>query len=65
MEITFPDEAAWSIHETWRARLLEAQDRYAQNRNHETKAEYMRVLRAFKDLVMYGILPRGDCAREG
>ena len=65
MEISFPDEAAWSIHETWRVRLFEAQYRYAQNRNHETKAEYMRVLRAFKDLVMYGIVPRGDSAREG
>ena len=58
MAISSPDGVEWKLHEVWRARLLEAQHRYARNRNHETKAEYMRVLRAFKDLVFYGIVPQ-------
>jgi hypothetical protein len=58
MVITSPDGVEWKLHEMWRARLCEAQYRYARNRNHETKAAYMRVLRAFKDLVFYGIVPR-------
>jgi hypothetical protein len=60
MEISFPDEVGWELHETWRARLFEAQSRYKQNRNRETKAEYMRVLTTFKDLVFYGFVPRGQ-----
>ena len=58
MAISSPDGVEWKLREMWRAKLSEAQYRYAQNRNHETKAAYMRVLRAFKDLVFYGIVPR-------
>ena len=62
----FLDEAILGLHETWRARLFQAQFEYAQNRNHETKAEYMRVLRTFQDLVFYGIVPRDQpvCTSE-
>jgi hypothetical protein len=59
MVITFPDGVAWRLRETWRAKLFEAELRYTQSRNAETKAEYMRVLRIFKDLVVYDILPQG------
>jgi hypothetical protein len=59
MVITFPDGVAWRLHDTWRAKLSEAEFRYTQNRNAETTAEYMRILRIFKDLVMHGILPKG------
>jgi hypothetical protein len=59
MVITSPDGAVWSLHETWRKKLFEAELRYTQNRNAETKAEYLRVLKIFKDLVLYGIMPKG------
>lgn len=58
MVVSFPDGVAWRLHESWRAKLSEAQFRYAQDRNNETKVEYLRVLRAYKDLVLYGILPQ-------
>ena len=64
MAITSPDGVEWKLHEMWRAKLSEAQYRYAQNPNHETKAVYMRVLRAFKDLVLYGIVPRDHPTSE-
>ena len=47
-----------SLHDAWRARLLEAERRFTQNQNDESRAEYMRILKIFKDLVLYGILPR-------
>jgi hypothetical protein len=59
MVITSPDGAAWRLHETWRAKLFEAELRYTLNRNAETKAEYLRVLKIFKDLVVYDIVPKG------
>jgi hypothetical protein len=59
MVITFPDGAAWRLHETWRMKLFEAERRYTQDRNEKTKAEYLRILRTFKDLVVYGIVPQG------
>ena len=57
MVVTCPDGILWRLHETWRAKVIEAQFRMKQDRNLETKAEYLRVLRIFKDLVMYGKLP--------
>ena len=60
MVVTFPDGIAWRLHETWRAKLFEAEFRYAQDRNDETNAEYLRMLRAFKNLVLYDILPQGQ-----
>jgi predicted house-cleaning noncanonical NTP pyrophosphatase (MazG superfamily) len=53
------DGVEWRLHEEWQAKLLEAEQRFQQDKNAETKAEYMRILRIFKDLVMYGIRPRG------
>jgi predicted house-cleaning noncanonical NTP pyrophosphatase (MazG superfamily) len=53
------DGVDWRLHEEWQAKLLEAEQRFQQDKNAETKAEYMRILRIFKDLVMYGIRPRG------
>ena len=58
MLLTITEELLWRIHERWRTRLLEAEMRMKQDRNAGTKAEYMRVLRTFKNLVMYRILPR-------
>ena len=59
MMISFPDGVARRLHETWRVKLFEAECRYTQDRNDKTKAEYLRVLRIFKDLVVYGIVPQG------
>jgi hypothetical protein len=58
MVITSPDGAEWRLHETWRARLVEAERRFSEDRNAETKAEYMRILKIFKDLVLYDIVPK-------
>ena len=58
MVITFPDGASWRLHETWRKKLFEAELRYTQDRNDKTKAEYLQVLKTFKDLVLYDILPK-------
>jgi hypothetical protein len=37
----------------WRAKLAEAERRYAEDRSASNRAEYMRILRIFKDLVLY------------
>jgi hypothetical protein len=58
MVITLPDGVAWRLHDTWRTRLFEAERRYNQDRNDKTKAEYLQVLRIFKDLVVYSVVPR-------
>ena len=57
MILTCPDGILWRLHENWRTKVVEAQLRMKQDRNLETKAEYLRVLRIFKDLVLYGKLP--------
>jgi hypothetical protein len=57
MILTSPDGVLWRLHETWRVKVFEAEFRMKQERNPKTKAEYMRVLRIFKDLVMHGKLP--------
>jgi hypothetical protein len=59
MVFTSRNGAAWRLHETWRKKLFEAERRYDQDQNDKTKAEYMQVLRIFKDLVVYGIVPKG------
>jgi hypothetical protein len=55
MAISFPD---CTLHDAWRARLLEAEHRFTQNHNDESRAEYARILKIFKDLVLHGIKPR-------
>ena len=59
MVITSPDGVAWRLHDTWRTKLFEAERRYTQERNDKTKAEYLQVLKTFKDLVLYDIVPQG------
>ena len=56
--IDFPDGVARRLHKRWREMLAEAQRRYKENPNSETKAEYLRVLKQFADLVLRGKLPR-------
>jgi hypothetical protein len=50
----------------WRAELAEAEQRYTEDQNAGNRAEYMRILRIFKDLVLYDRvppeLPRGSKA---
>jgi hypothetical protein len=40
-----------------RAKLDEAQRRYAEDRTEESRAEYRRVLRIYSDLVLRGKMP--------
>ena len=41
------------VEERLRAKLAEVQRRYKSERSHEAKADYLRTLRVFTDLVMY------------
>ena len=52
MPFTTPYGTLWRFHEAWRAEVLEAEQRYKQNRNEKTKAEYKRVLKIFSRIVM-------------
>jgi hypothetical protein len=47
----------WGLHEAWRAKLFAAESRFKQDPGADSKAEYLRILRIFKDLVMYNMLP--------
>jgi hypothetical protein len=58
MVVSVSDEGEWTLHETWSARLAAVRLRYDSDRTAETKAEYLRVLMIFKDLVVNGIAPR-------
>jgi hypothetical protein len=58
MVFTSPNGAAWTLHQTWREKLFEAERRYDQDPNDKTKAEYMQALKIFKDLVVFGIVPK-------
>jgi hypothetical protein len=57
MAISIPDCVDWTLHDAWRARLLEAEHRFTRNGNDENRTEYLRVLNIFKDLVVNDILP--------
>lgn len=50
--IQFPDGTDRRLHDRWSENLGEAQACYQGNRNEETKAEYLRVLQIFTDLVL-------------
>ena len=58
MPFTTPYGTLWRFHEAWRAEVLEAEQRYKQNRNEKTKAEYRRVLKIFSKIVIQDGLPR-------
>ena len=60
MALSYSDCVDWTLHDAWRARLLEVEHLFTQNQNDESRAEYLRVLAIFKDLVVYGILPREE-----
>jgi hypothetical protein len=55
--IDFPDGTSRRLHERWREKLTEAQRRYIEERDKVTKAEYLRILKAFSDLVVRGKVP--------
>ena len=42
------------IDEVWRERLIEAELQYRDNPKPETKAEYLRTLKIFRNFVFYG-----------
>lgn len=58
MAISFSDCIDCTLADAWRARLLEAEHRFTQSQNDESRLEYLRILKIFTDLVLYGILPR-------
>ena len=48
----FPVGTHTRLDDRWSEKLRDAQARYQANRNEETKAEYLRVLRIFTALVL-------------
>jgi hypothetical protein len=40
----------------WRTKVLEAQQQYEQNRNEETRADWLRVLKHFTVLVSHEVI---------
>ena len=57
MGIEFPDGTARQLHDRWRDEV-DAYCRYLEQRNEETRAEYLRFLRIFTDLVVRNKLRR-------
>jgi hypothetical protein len=55
--IAFPDGTTRKLHNPWRWKLEEAEWRYRDAKNEETRAEYLRMLRIFSDLVLRYKLP--------
>jgi hypothetical protein len=49
--IFYAEDPLADLQDSWRERLTEAQQRYSESRNGETRTEYLRVLRIFTDLV--------------
>ena len=47
----FAEDPLAALQDSWRERLTEAQQRYSENRNGETRRDYLRLLRIFTDLV--------------
>ena len=48
------------LEDAWRKRLIEAELHYRRSPNAETKSEYLRMLKTFKDFVVYGKQPAED-----
>jgi hypothetical protein len=57
MAIGFSDCVDYTLLDVWRTRLLDAERRFTQNQNDESRMAYLRVLKIFTDLVLHGILP--------
>jgi len=53
----FPDGTTRKLHDPWRRRLEKAERRYGAAKNKESRAEYLRILRIFSDLVLRYKLP--------
>jgi hypothetical protein len=47
----FAEDPLAALEDSWRERLTEGQKRYSENRNGETRQEYLLILRIFTDLV--------------
>ena len=57
MTIDFPDGVARRLHARWRCKLEEARRRYSNDQTEETRAEYLKMLQVFTDLIIRGKLP--------
>ena len=55
--IAFQDGTTRKLRDPWRWRLEEAERRYRDEKNTESRAEYLRILRIFSDLVLRYKLP--------
>ena len=55
--ILYSEDPLAELEDSWRVRLTEARQRYSENRNGETRRDYLRALRIFTDLVSGGTRP--------
>jgi hypothetical protein len=58
--IAFPDGTAIKLYNPWRWKLEEAERRYRTAKSTESRAEYLRILRIFSDLVLRYKLPQEE-----
>jgi hypothetical protein len=58
MNIPSTDDAELQLHQHWGGRLTVARKQYLEAHSETARGEYLRVLRAFADLVMRGKVPK-------
>ena len=54
----FDREERWKLEDEVHERLMEARRSYEENKTPENRAAYMKALRAFTDLVVFGAPPK-------
>jgi len=58
--ISYAEDRLAELQDSWRERLNEARQLYSENRNGETRKEYLRALRIFTDLVANHRMPPAE-----
>lgn len=57
MTVDFPDGVPRPLHDCWRDKFDDAYAHYSENPTPENRAEVMRILRIFADLMLRDKLP--------
>ena len=64
-ESTYPNQRMEALVGVWRLTLAAAERRHVESRTRESRAEFLRVLGLFTELVMRGVPPAaGDPAGQ-
>jgi hypothetical protein len=54
------DKERWRLEDEVHQRLMEARTLYQENKTSETRAAYLQALRAFTDVVIFGLRPKKE-----